>query len=39
MLNLSGATATVTAWTSAELNANCTYSEPFYAPGRVLVAG
>jgi hypothetical protein len=31
MLDLSGATATVTGWTSPELNTNCNYNEPFYA--------
>jgi hypothetical protein len=31
MLNLSGSTATVTGWTSPELNTNCNYNEPFYA--------
>jgi hypothetical protein len=31
MLNLSGSTATVTGWTSPELNTNCNYNEAFYA--------
>jgi hypothetical protein len=31
MLNLSGATATVTGWTSPELNTNCNFNESFYA--------
>jgi hypothetical protein len=31
MLNLSGPTATVTGWTSPELNTNCNFNEPFYA--------
>ena len=31
MLNLSGATAAVTGWTSPELNTNCNYNEAFYA--------
>jgi hypothetical protein len=31
MLNLSGATATVTGWTSPELNTDCNYNEAFYA--------
>jgi hypothetical protein len=31
MLNLSGSTATVTGWTSPELNTNCNFNEPFYA--------
>jgi hypothetical protein len=31
MLNLSGATATVTGWTSSELNTNCNFNESFYA--------
>jgi hypothetical protein len=31
MLDLSGATATVTGWTSPELNTNCNYNEAFYA--------
>ena len=31
MLNLSGPTATVTGWTSPELNTNCNYNESFYA--------
>ena len=31
MLDLSGSTATVTGWTSPELNTNCNYNEPFYA--------
>ena len=30
MLNLSGATATVTSWTSSEFNGNCATVEPFY---------
>ena len=30
MLNLSGANAAVTAWTSAEFNEHCGFSEPFY---------
>jgi hypothetical protein len=30
MLNLSGATATVTPWTSAEFNGECNYNEAFY---------
>jgi len=30
MLDLSGATAAVTGWTSSEFNQNCTYNEPFY---------
>jgi hypothetical protein len=30
MLNLSGATATVTGWTSSEFNEHCAFSEPFY---------
>jgi hypothetical protein len=31
MLNLSGPTATVTGWTSPELNTDCNYNEAFYA--------
>ena len=31
MLDLSGATATVTGWTSPELNTDCNYNEAFYA--------
>ena len=31
MLNLSGPTATVTGWTSPELNTDCNYNESFYA--------
>jgi hypothetical protein len=31
MLNLSGSNATVTGWTSPELNTNCNFNEPFYA--------
>jgi len=31
MLDLSGSTATVTGWTSPELNTNCNYNESFYA--------
>ena len=31
MLDLSGPAATVTGWTSPELNTNCNYNEPFYA--------
>jgi hypothetical protein len=31
MLNLSGSTATVTGWTSPELNTNCNWNEAFYA--------
>ena len=31
MLDLSGPTATVTGWTSPELNTNCNYNESFYA--------
>ena len=31
MLNLSGSTATVTGWTSPELNTNCNFNESFYA--------
>jgi hypothetical protein len=31
MLDLSGSTATVTGWTSPELNTNCNYNEAFYA--------
>jgi hypothetical protein len=31
MLNLSGPTATVTGWTSPELNTNCNFNESFYA--------
>ena len=31
MLDLSGPTATVTGWTSPELNTNCNYNEAFYA--------
>jgi hypothetical protein len=31
MLNLSGSTATVTGWTSPELNTNCNFNEAFYA--------
>jgi hypothetical protein len=30
MLNLNGATAAVTGWTSAEFNEHCWFSEPFY---------
>ena len=30
MLNLSGSTATVTGWTSAEFNGDCATDEPFY---------
>lgn len=30
MLDLSGPTAAVTAWTSDEFNGNCNYNEPFY---------
>jgi hypothetical protein len=30
MLSLSGATATVTGWTSGEFNEHCYFSEPFY---------
>jgi hypothetical protein len=30
MLNLSGSTAVVTGWTSAEFNEHCWFSEPFY---------
>lgn len=31
MLDLSGSTATVTGWTSPELNTNCNWNEAFYA--------
>ena len=31
MLDLSGTTASVTGWTSPELNTNCNYNEAFYA--------
>ncbi len=31
MLNLSGSTASVTGWTSPELNTNCNFNEAFYA--------
>ncbi len=31
MLDLSGSTATVTGWTSPELNTDCNYNEAFYA--------
>jgi hypothetical protein len=31
MLNLGGSTATVTGWTSPELNTNCNFNEAFYA--------
>jgi hypothetical protein len=31
MLNLSGATATVTGWHAPELNTNCNFNEAFYA--------
>ena len=31
MLDLSGPAATVTGWTSPELNTNCNYNESFYA--------